>query len=436
VTAIPYRPTKSSANAAKNRMFRSLRVRNYRLYASGQLVSLTGTWMQRVAQDWLVLELTNSGTALGIVTALQFGPSLLLGLWGGVLADRSNKRKLLFATQTGLGLVALMLGLLTLTGVVQYWHVLALALVLGLVSAIDSPVRQSFVVEMVGKDDLANAVGINSTIFNTGRILGPAIAGVMITAVGTGWAFLVNAASSIAVLAALAAMRPSELYPSPPLRRARGQLREGFRYVRGRSDLVLTMILVFVIGTFGLNFQITTALLAKQVFNRGATGYGLLSTSLAIGACIGAVVATTRMKRASRLFLIGTALAFSLLEITSGLMPSFVTTAIVLIPTGLAMLTLTTAANSSVQLGVEPTMRGRVMALYLVCFMGGTPLGAPIVGWLAGAAGPRWGLIGGGVICLVATAALGVTMAHRRGMTPSDMAERLHVSPALSLSRT
>ncbi|MDT4900958.1 MAG: hypothetical protein QOJ78_1888, partial [Pseudonocardiales bacterium] len=232
-------------------MFRSLRVRNYRLYASGQLVSLTGTWMQRVAQDWLVLELTNSGTALGIVTALQFGPSLFLGLWGGILADRSDKRKLLLVTQSALAIVALMLGLLDVTGVVAYWQVLALATVLGVITAIDTPVRQSFVVEMVGPDELANAVAINSTIFNSGRILGPAVAGVMISAVGTGWAFIANALSSVAVLTALIMMRTAELFPSPPVHRARGQLREGLRYVRGRSDLVLTMVLVFVIGTFG-----------------------------------------------------------------------------------------------------------------------------------------------------------------------------------------
>ncbi len=387
-------------------MFRSLHVRNYRLYASGQLVSLTGTWMQRVAQDWLVLELTNSGTALGIVTALQFGPALVLGLWGGMLADRGDKRRLLQATQTGLALVALVLGLLAVTGVVQYWHVLVLATVLGLIAAVDSPIRQSFVVEMVGKDDLVNAVGINSTIFNTGRILGPAVAGVMISAVGTGWAFLVNAASSIAVLAALAAMRTDELHPAPQVARARGQLRAGLRYVRSRADLMLTMILIFVIGTFGLNFAITTALLAKQVFDRGATGYGLLSTMLALGACVGAVVATTRTRRPSQVFLVMASVVFSVLEIVSGLMPSYLLTAIVLVPTGLAMLTLTTACNSSIQLGVDPTMRGRVMALYLICFMGGTPLGAPIVGWLAGVAGPRWGLIGGGLVCLIATAAL------------------------------
>jgi MFS family permease len=405
-------------------MFRSLRVRNYRLYASGQLISLTGTWMQRVAQDWLVLELTNSGTALGVVTALQFGPALLFGLWGGVIADRGDKRKILFATQGALALVALLLGVLDVAGVVQYWHVLVLAMLLGFVSAVDTPVRQSFVVEMVGRKDLANAVAINSTIFNAARIMGPAIAGGMIAAVGTGWAFLANALSSAAVLCGLWMMRPAELYPAPLVRRARGQLREGIRYVRRRADLMLTMVLVFVIGTFGLNFQITTALMAKQVFHRGASGYGLLSTSLAVGACAGAVLATRRSARPTQLFLVATAIAFSIFEIASGVMPGYDLTALLLVPTGLAMLTLTTAANSSVQLGVEPTMRGRVMALYLVCFMGGTPFGAPIVGWLAGVAGPRWGLVGGGLICLVTTLAIAAIIGQRRGLTPSYLAQR------------
>ncbi|MGH8861349.1 MAG: MFS transporter [Jatrophihabitantaceae bacterium] len=432
MTAVAHRPPLDPPRPASHRMFRSLHVRNYRLYAGGQLVSLTGTWMQRVAQDWLVLELTNSGTALGIVTALQFGPALIVGLWGGVLADRGDKRRMLLATQAGLAAVALLLGLLTVTGAVAYWHVLALALVLGLVTAIDSPIRQSFVIEMVGKDDLVNAVGINSTIFNAGRIIGPAVAGVMISAVGTGWAFLVNALSSVAVLAALSAMRVDELHPSTPLRSAKGQLREGFRYVRRRTDLLLTMVLIFVIGTFGLNFAITTALMAKQVFHHGATGYGLLSTMLAVGACVGAIAATMRTRRPSQMFLVLAAVAFSVLEIASGLMPSFLATAIVLVPTGLAMLTVTTACNSTIQLGVDATMRGRVMALYLVCFMGGTPLGAPIVGWLAGTAGARWGLIGGGLICLLATAALAVTFAHRRGLSAGDLAGRLQALPVLS----
>jgi MFS family permease len=405
-------------------MFRSLHVRNYRLYASGQLISLTGTWMQRVAQDWLVLELTNSGTALGLVTALQFLPSLLFGPWGGVIADRYDKRKLLLGTQTGLALVALLLGVLDVAGVVQYWHVLMLALLLGLVSALDAPIRQAFVSEMVGQDDLANAVGINSTIFNAGRILGPAVAGVMISAVGTGWAFVANAASSIAVLAGLALMRTSELHPSPVVEAARGQLREGLRYVRQRQDLLLTMILVFVIGTFGLNFQLTTALLAKQVFHQPASGYGLLSTALAIGACVGAVLATRRQVRPGLLFLVVGAIGFGLLEILAGSMPGFLATAVLLVPVGLAMLTFTTAANSSVQLGVTPTMRGRVMAIYLMCFLGGTPVGAPIVGWVGSTFGPRWGMIGGGLVCVLAAGWIGLYLARQRDLHLADVADR------------
>jgi MFS family permease len=379
--------------------------------------------MQRVAQDWLVLTLTNSGTALGIITALQFGPSLLLGPWGGVLADRGDKRRILLATQSALALVALLLGLLDVAGVVQYWHVLVLATALGLITAIDTPVRQSFVIEMVGKDDLTNAVAINSTIFNSGRIVGPAVAGVLITAVGTGWAFIGNAASSLAVLAGLLLMRTDELFPSTPVARARGQLREGLRYVRARRDLMLTMVLIFVFGTFGLNFAITCALMAKQVFHRGASGYGLLSTSLAVGAFVGAILATRRTKRPSAMFLLGASSVFSVGEIAAGLMPTYLATALVLVPTGLAMLSVTTAANSHIQLGVAPTMRGRVMALYLVCFMGGTPFGAPLIGWLAGAAGPRWGLIGGGLICLLSAVALAAWVARSRGMHAADVRE-------------
>jgi len=417
-------PPDLSVAAPPTGMFRSLRVRNYRLYAGGQLVSLTGTWMQRVAQDWLVLELTNSGTALGIVTALQFLPSLLFGLWGGLLADRYDKRKLLLATQTGLALVALILGVLDVTGIVQYWQVLVLALALGLVSAIDSPVRQSFVVEMVGPDDLTNAVGLNSTIFNSARILGPAVAGVMITAIGTGWAFVANGISSIAVLTGLALMRPAELRPSPAIDRIRGQLRAGLHYVRQRQDLLLTMVLVFVVGTFGLNFQITTALLAKQVFHRSATGYGLLSTALAVGACVGAVLATRRRTRPSLLFLLLAAMAFGLLEILAGSMPGFGATALMLVLVGLAMLTFTTAANSSVQLGVEATMRGRVMALYLMCFLGGTPIGAPIVGWVANTVGPRWGMIGGGLVCMAMAVGMALYLVRRRSLHIADVSDR------------
>jgi MFS family permease len=406
-------------------MFASLRVRNYRLYASGQLVSLTGTWMQRVAQDWLVLQLTDSGTALGLVTALQFAPSLIFGLWGGVLADRYNKRAMLFLTQAGMGLAALCLGLLDVAGVVQYWHVLALAAILGVISAVDIPVRQSFVMEMVGDDLVANAVAINATTFNTARVLGPAVAGALIAVIGTGPAFLMNAASSVGVLIALMLMRIGELHPSPQVSRARGQLRAGVRYVRGRADLITTMVLIFIVGTFGMNFSITTALLAKQLFHRGAEGYGVLSTMIAVGSCLGAVVATRRRERPSQLFLVGSVIAFSLVEIVCGVMPNFALTAVLLVPAGFVMLTLTTASNAAVQLGVDSTMRGRVMALYMVCFMGGKPVGAPLIGWLAGAAGPRWGMIGPGLVCLVAAVCVGLLIGRRLGLAPSYVADRV-----------
>lgn len=411
--------------AASHGMFRSLRVRNYRLFASGQIISLTGTWMQRVAQDWLVLQLTDSATALGVVTALQFLPSILLGPWGGMLADRSDKRRLLLVTQTALAGAALILGLLAVTHTVTAWHVMVLAVVVGVITAVDTPTRQSFAVEMVGRDELANAVAINSTIFNAGRIIGPAIAGIMITAVGTGWAFLANALSSGAVLVGLAMMRTDELHPVPHLIRAPGQLREALAYVRGRVDLKLPMLLAFIVGTFGMNFQITTAVLAKQVFHHGAAGFGLLSTALAVGACLGAVLATRRDRRPTGAFLVGTAVAFGLVEVVAGAMPTFDTTALVLVPAGLLMLAFSTAANSSVQLGTDPVMRGRVMALYLTCFMGGTPLGAPAIGWVAEAFGPRWGMIGGGVISAVAAAVTGLVLARRRDLHIGDLFGRL-----------
>jgi MFS family permease len=402
----------------------SLKVRNYRLYFSGQLISLTGTWAQRVAQDWLVLQLTNSGTVLGIVTALQFAPALLFSLYGGALADRGDKRRLLLLTQAGMGVAALALGLLDVTGAVRLWHVLVLATVLGVVSAIDTPIRQSFVVEMVGGADLPNAVALNATTFNLARIIGPAIAGVVISAYGTGWAFLGNAVSTIAVLLGLWLMRPAELYPSTPVDRVPGQYRAAIRYVRSRSDLVLPMLIMFVIGTFGFNYQISIALIAKQVFHRGAASFGLLSTTLAVGATIGALAATLRRRRPSRLFLICAALAFSVSEIVAGAMPTFGLTALALVPAGLCMITLAQSANATVQLGVEPTMRGRVMGLYILCFMGGTPVGAPIIGWVAELFGPRWAMLGGGLVCLISTLVFAGWLSRRNQVDLADLRRR------------
>lgn len=396
--------------------FHSLRVRNYRLFASGQVISLTGTWAQRIAQDWLVLDLSgNSGLALGIVTGLQFLPVLILGMWGGVLADRYDKRRLLVWVQVVMGGLALALGLLDVTGVVQLWQVYALSFALGIASALDTPVRQSFIVELVGPDDLPNAVGLNSATFNSARIVGPAIAGVLITTVGTGWVFLGNAVSFVAVVTGLLLMRRSELRPAARLVKAKGQVREGLAYVRSSPDLLVPILLVAVIGTFGLNFQITMALVAKQVFGKGAGSFGLLSSMLAVGSLLGALASARRTgpPRLRRLLL--SALAFGILEVAVGLAPSFLVMAVLLVPTGVAVLTFSTTANLLCQLGSAPHLRGRVMALYVLVFLGGTPLGAPLIGAVAQLLGPRSGLLlGGAVSALAAVVGAGYVLRTRQ----------------------
>ncbi|HMH90319.1 MAG TPA: MFS transporter [Streptosporangiaceae bacterium] len=405
-------------------MFGSLRTRNYRLFATGQVVSNTGSWMQRVAQDWLVLNLThNSGAALGITTGLQFAP-MLLSLWGGAVADRYSKRRILMVTQALMGGLALILGLLALTGVASIWQVYALAFALGLVTVVDNPTRQAFAVEMVGTGGMANAIALNSAVFNLARIAGPAIAGLVIAALGTPVAFLVNAASFGAVLISLRLMRPGELHRVARAPRAPGQLREALAYVRERPRLWMTLILIFFVSTFGMNFQVTNALMSRGVFHTGAGAFGLASTVFAVGALGGALIAARR-SRPTLSLLVATALAFSVLEMVSGLMPNFVTFVLVLVPTGLALLTLTTAANSTMQLGTTATMRGRVMGLYMLVFLGGTPIGSPLAGWVAEVFGPRMVLISGGLISLAATVAVGLALAYR-----SDDAARSYLRPA------
>lgn len=396
--------------------FRSLSIRNYRLFAAGQVVSLTGTWMQRIAQDWLVLRLTHdSGAALGITTGLQFAPILLLSMYAGVLADRYSKRRILIATQSGMALVALTLGLLDVTGLVQVWHVYLLAFLHGVGNALDNPVRQSFVHEMVGKDDLPNAVSLNSATFNLARITGPALAGLVIAAYGTGVVFLGNFVSFAAVIAGLLAMRTSELHPSERVDRGRGQLREGLAYVRRRPDLMLVLTSVLFVATFGMNFQMTTALMAKAEFGRGAASFGLLSTAIATGSLIGALLAARRGRPRHRL-LVGAAITFSLLAMAAGLMPTYLTFMAMLVPTGIAILTFTTAANSTIQLGTSSVMRGRVMGLYLLAFLGTAPLGAPAVGWVAEVAGARASIVGGGALSLLGTLLAVALFARRRGV--------------------
>lgn len=385
--------------------FRSLSVRNYRVYATGGLVSNIGTWMQRVAQDWLVLALTGSGTALGITTGLQLLPALLFSPVAGVVADRFPKRRVLMVTQIAMAVPAAVLGVLAITGVAQAWHVYVLAFLFGVGTAFDAPARQSFVVEMVGRDDLANAVGLNSASFNSGRMIGPAVAGVMIAALGsgvvaTGWVILLNAVSYAAVFLSLAALRVHDLRPATPSPRGRGAVRAGVGYVRSRPDLVLILTTVFFVGTFGMNFQMTSALMATEVFDKGATEYGILGSIMAIGSLAGALVAARRELPTRRL-VVGAALSFVVVEIAAGLMPTYLAFAVILPLLGLSALTMVTAANAYIQLTVTPQMRGRVAALYLMVFMGGTPFGAPVIGWIGDTFGARWTLILGGVVAAV-----------------------------------
>ncbi len=374
--------------------------------------------MQRIAQDWLVLQLSGSGLALGIVTALQFAPILVLSFYGGVLADRYDKRRLMMLTQAAMGTAALLLGLLVVTGLVALWHVFVIAGMLGVAAAMDMPVRQSFVSEIVGTDNLPNAVSLNSAIFNAARLIGPAVAGLMIAAAGddTGPVFLLNAASYVGTILALRFMRTSELSPAPVVPRGRGQLRGALRYVANHADIKAALVLVFIVGTFGLNFQITMALMVTDVFGRGAQAFGLLSTSFAIGSLAGALLSTRRVGRPRHRMLYLSAVIFGLFEVLSGLMPAYLAFAAVLIPTGAAALTFMVAANSFVQLGIDPTMRGRVMALYFMAFMGGTPLGAPVIGWLGETQGAPVALIGGGGIVAAAAVTLGLVGVRKRGL--------------------
>ncbi|MCZ7414877.1 MULTISPECIES: MFS transporter [unclassified Streptomyces] len=401
--------------AAKPSMFSSLRVRNYRLFASGQLVSNTGTWMQRIAQDWLVHSLTGSATAVGLTVALQFLPMLLFGLYGGVIADRCAKRRLLLLTQSTMSLTGLALAALTLSGSVQVWHVYALAFALGLVTVVDNPARQTFVAEMVGPGQLRNAVSLNSANFQSARLVGPAVAGVMITAVGSGWAFLINGLSFLAPIAALLLMRQAELSPVEPVPRARGQLREGLRYVRGRPELLWPIILVGSIGTFGLNFPIWLTAFTEHVFDQGAGVYGLLNVLLAAGSLAGALLAARRTTSRMRL-LVGSAAAFGALLGVAALTPWFWVFAGLMVAVGIMGLTFNVTANSSIQLATDSAMRGRVMSLFMMVFVGGTPIGGPVMGWITDTYGPRVGLLAGGLVSVLAAGLVALALARTAGL--------------------
>jgi MFS family permease len=413
--------------------FHSLSIRNYRVFAAGGIVSNTGTWMGRVAQDWLVLTILtdHSAVALGTVTGLQFLPFLLLAPWAGMIADRFSKRHILFVTQFALLATALALAVLTGLGVVELWHVYALALIQGVATAIDNPARQTFVSEMVDHDRISNAVALNSASFNLGRLIGPALAGLLIAWVGVAPALFVNAASFVFVLAALVMMNPAELTPAPRAR-GKGQIREGLRYVKGRPDIVLIMFLVFVLGTFGMNFQVTMALMATMVYDKGPGEYGILGSIMAIGSLTAALLSARRAEPRLRVLLAalaGFTVATGLLSVA----PTYEAFAVLLVPTGLTALTALTTANAMVQTSVDPAVRGRVMALYMAIFMGGTPFGAPLIGWIGDTFGPRWTIAIGTIMVGLSLVLVGVWFARRQNVAVTF---QMQSRPRLQISLT
>lgn len=399
--------------------FRALRNPNYRLYLAGSLVSNTGTWMQRIAQDWLVLTLGGSGTGLGITTGLQFLPVLLLSPYAGVIADRFPKRRLLQVTQATMMLASLALGLLAVTEAAQTWHVYVIAFLFGIGSAFDAPARQSFVSEMVGQDDLTNAVGLNSAAFNLARILGPALAGLLIGLLGgstsaTGWVILINAVSYLAVIEQLQRMNLSLLHTPKLTGRRPGALVEGVRYVRGQPRMMLVLVLVFFAGTFGMNFQITSALMATDVFGKGASEFGVLGSAMAVGSLTGALLAARRVTIRLRL-LVFAAAAFGVAQMVASLLPTYALFALFCPVIGITTLTLLNSANAVMQLSSAPELRGRVMALYMTVVMGGTPIGAPIIGLLGQHLGARPTLAIGGALTLLGAVLAVATYARLTG---------------------
>ena len=377
--------------------FASMRYVNYRYWFVASLIASTGAWLQRVAQDWYVLTvLTDHDSAqVGIVTALQFLPIILFSASAGVLADRVPGRRLLQCTQTGVGLVSLVMGLVVLTGTGELWHQYILAFISGTISAIDTPARQAFVGELVPQDKMANAVALNATAFHTARLIGPASAGFFIDWWGVGPVFLIDAGMFAAPVIALALMRGDRLYPRTLVPRARGQLRESVIYVHGRTDIRIILALIFVVSALGMNFQMTSALMATTVFGKDAGSFGILSSFMAVGSIMGATGAARRTPRL-RTIVLGAAF-YGAAEIALGLSPSYWFFALMSIPTGFGMLTMNTSANALIQTRTDPDKRGRVMALYSLVFLGATPIGSPLIGWVGRAMGARWALLVGGI---------------------------------------
>lgn len=419
---------------AARRTFHSLRTRNFRLYFIGQVISGTGSWMQFVAQTWLVFRLTHSGVAVGVTIGLQFAPMLLAGAWAGVLVDRLDKRRLLIATAAASGLLALVLGLVTVAGVVEVWMVYVLATGLGVVTALDNPGRRAFVPEMVPAKDVANAVGLNSSVFTAARVIGPAIGGLVIAGVGVGWCFLLNAVSFVAVIWAFGAMRPAELHPSPPLAKGRRQFQDGLRYAWRNRPVRVALLLTAVIGTFTFNYQVVLPLLVKHEFGGGADTFGTLLAVLGAGSFVGAL-AVAHHGRASIRIMIATTIALGVAMTAATFAPTLGTEIAVLPLVGLTSMLMLAMATAVCQEETAPEYRGRVMALFGVAFLGSTPIGGPIVGWVSESFGPRAGLGIGAVAALAAGVAAFVVARRGDEVAPVEASEvALAADPAVAVS--
>jgi MFS family permease len=402
-------PAASDRGGLLRRTFRSLRIHNYRLFFFSQVVSMSGTWMQSVAQSWLVLQLSGSSLDLGITVGLQFGPVLVLGAWAGALADRVDKRRLLMVTQSVAAVLALILGVLTATDVVTVWMIWVLAGLTGAAVALDMPSRQSFVYEMVGPDDLANAVGLNAVIINSSRIIGPAIGGVLIAGVGVAPCFFLNAASFIAVIVALGMMRVAELQRSKPVRRQPGQVRAGLRYVWRTPALRVPLVMMAVVSTLAYNYSVVLPLLTKEEFGRGGGSYGALSAAMGVGALAGALLMASRARPSRRLLVVAT-FAFGAVTLALAAVPGYLAALLLLVPLGVAGVLFVSSTNSLLQLNADGAMRGRVMALWSVVFLGSTPIGGPLTGLLVRGFGVRWAIAVGGVAALLTAAGAAVSL--------------------------
>lgn len=390
----------------------SLSVPNFRLFTTSNVLAMTATWMQRIAQDWLVLQLTGSVAAVGITVAMQFAPMLAFGLFGGVIADRYPKRTLLMVTQGTVAVLSLTLAILALTGTIQVWHVYAIAFVVGLVTVVDNPTRQVFVNELVGPRYLTNAISVNSSVFQLGGLIGPALSGVLIVAVGVGWSFAVNAFACTVTVIMLSRLKGGQLHRTPPAPRAKGQLREGMRYVAAKPAILWSVVILAFMAVFAFTMPVLLAAYANNVYHVGAGGYGFFNTLVAVGALAGALASTRRMRIRLRTVIAGAGV-LGLVQACAGLMPNELTFGVLLVCTGLANLLFITGANSLVQMSSNLRIRGRVMSVYVLVLLGGQALGGPLMGWIVERFGPHIGMLVSGLVPAAAALVIAGILAHR-----------------------